>query len=443
VTGSRTFDVTIVGGGASGTLLALQLLKKARQKLRLLLVDRSGDFGRGIAYRTTDPSHVVNVPAARMSALPNDEGHFLSWLRRRDEKAGPETYALRRLYGDYLVELLSEAQRGVPTGVVLERLEGEVGDVEDVAGGLRLRVASGEDVVTRLAVLALGNPPPSPLPTGSGPHVWQWPWPRETDWPSLDARVLLVGAGLTAVDLMLSLSLRGHRGPIHVLSRHGLLPQRHGQHTLEPLDLKLSEVKVRGLFRTVRAAAVAATDWRPVLDGVRAKAQTVWKSLEDVERRRFGRHVRTLWEVHRHRLAPDVAVRVDELLASGQLQLHAGRLLGVADKGASLEARYRSRGLAQQTSLEVDLVVNCTGPAGHAAQPDALVRNLLRQGRAVPGPLGLGLATDARGALLDAKGNSSVRLWTLGPVRRGEVWESTAIPDIRVQAAELATHLVG
>jgi len=444
VTEASAFDVAIVGGGASGTLLAIQLLRRAPPGFRMLLLDRSGDFARGIAYRTTEASHLLNVPAARMSALPDEEGHFLAWLAARAPGAGPETYAARRRYGDYLNELL-ETEHQAAKDVVLERRKAEVLGVEDVEDAVLLRCRPGGDVLAEQAVLALGNPPPAPLPVAAEglPGVWQSPWPREDAWPQEDARVLLVGAGLTAVDWVLALSAHGHRGPVDVLSRHGLLPLAHRTPSPKPLELKgLPRGRIRPLMRALREAATQAPDdWRPSVDGVRPLALELWRALGDEERRRFSRHVRTHWEVHRHRLAPAVAAQVANLLARGQLHVHAGHLLTLAPVGSRLEARYRPRGTRREERLLVDVAINCTGPAGHVLNADALVKALLRKGMARPGPLGLGLASAPDGALLDARGQASGKLWTLGPVRRGDAWESTAVPDIRLQAAALAEKL--
>ena len=235
-----TFDVAIVGGGASGTLLAIQLLRKApRGWRRLLLVDRAGDFARGLAYRTREESHVLNVPAARMSGLPDDEGHFLEWLQRRLPGSGPDTYAVRRLYGDYLAELLAEAERVAPN-LKLVRRKAEVRALEETDAGIRLRFKKGPDAVGRFAVLALGNPQPARLPVSRAARarVRQLPWPQGAAWPAKRDSVLLVGAGLTAVDWVMALGARGHVGPVHVLSRHGLLPNAHPPVSVRPLDTR-------------------------------------------------------------------------------------------------------------------------------------------------------------------------------------------------------------
>lgn len=446
MTPRRTFDVAIVGGGASGTLLAIQLLRRAPAGFRLLLVDREGDFARGVAYRTEEATHLLNVSAARMSALADEERHFLAWLQRRDPSAGPDTYAARHLYGDYLVELLTESERGTAPEVVLERRVAEVRDAEPVAEGILLRFASGADVRARHAVLALGNPLPAPLPVPASAHsrVWQSPWPREGVWPSQEASVLLLGAGLTAIDWVLALAAHGHKGRLYLLSRHGLLPNAHLSPSETPLEhLEVPRGKVRPLLRALRAAAEKADGhWRPVVDALRPLAQELWHSLGEPERRRFSRHVRTQWETHRHRLAPEAAARVGALRASGQLEVRAGRLVSLTATSSGIEVRYRPRGEKLERGLLVELAINCTGPEGHAPHPDALVRALLERGLARPGPLALGLKSDTEGGLLDAHGKRQGRLWTLGPVRRGDHWESTAVPDIRLQADALAGLLL-
>lgn len=321
----------------------------------------------------------------------------------------------------------------------------EVRDLEEVESGVRLQLHSGEAILARHAVLALGNFAPAPLAVlgEAQARVWQSPWQPDVAWPSAGTRVLLVGAGLTAMDVILSLAARGHRGPWHVLSRHGLLPNAHGPHTRPPLALDLPQGNVRALLRSLRAAASApGADWRPIIDGVRQKAHALWTSLGEGEQRRFLRHARTYWEVHRHRIAPDVDRQLQGFLKSGQLQVHAGRLEQLLASPTSLEASFRPRGSARRERLVVDLAVNCTGPVGHAASTDVLVGALLRRGLASPGPFQLGLATDARGALLNTQGLAGSRLWTLGSLRRGQLWESTAIPDIRLQAAALAARLL-
>jgi uncharacterized NAD(P)/FAD-binding protein YdhS len=439
---AAAYDVAIVGGGASGTLVAIQLLRR-RANERLLLLDRSGDFARGIAYRTEEPTHLLNVTAARMSALPDDEGHFLAWLQRRQPASEPETYARRTLYGHYLAELLSAEERAASPRTVLDRLRAEVRGAAELSRGWRLRLDTGDDIVARHTVLALGNFLPAPLPASpaAASRIWPSPWAAEGPWPGSSATVLLVGAGLTAVDVLLSLDARGHRGDVHLLARHGLLPNAHRTPTTPPLEYERLPEGLRPLVRFLRNASARTEDWRAAVDGLRPHSHRLWRALSDADRRRFARHVRTHWEVHRHRLAPQVSQRVQALVDAGQVRIHAGRLLHLDTAGSRIEARFRKRGVGAEERLQVDLVVNCTGPPGHAAHADALVGALLQAGLAQPGPLGLGLATDDEGRVLDARGRAQTALWAMGPVRRGDLWESTAVPDIRLQAAALAAQL--
>jgi uncharacterized NAD(P)/FAD-binding protein YdhS len=441
---AAAYDVAIVGGGASGTMLAIQLLRR-RTDARFLMLDRAGDFARGIAYRTAEPTHLLNVPAGRMSALPDDEGHFLRWLQQQQPSAGPDSYARRTLYGNYLAQLLAAEQGAAWPSTVLELRRSEVCDVTKLSEGFRLRMDTGDDVLARHAVLALGNFLPAPLPASAAAatRIWKSPWASDVSWPASEASVLLVGTSLTAVDVLLSLLARGHRGRVHLLSRHGLLPNAHQTPSSPPLEFEhLPEGRLCPLVRLLREAAAGTDDWRAAVDGLRPHTHRLWRALPDPERRRFARHVRTHWEVHRHRLAPEVEQRVQALVLTGQAQLLAGRLLALDTAGSRLEARFRKRGGgAPEELLQVDAVVNCTGPPGHSLQADALVGALLRVGLAQPGPLGLGLATDDEGRVLDAGGRVLPNLWAMGAVRRGELWESTAVPDIRHQAAALAGRL--
>lgn len=450
----RGWDIAIMGGGASGTLLAANLLKQARAPLRILLLEKSGRVGRGLAYSTESPSHLLNVPAGRMSAFPEDAEHFLRWARRMAPGTGPGDFVQRRLYGRYLEEVLAEAVEAAAPGVELARVAGEVTGLAETRDGVRLELAGGERFEARRAVLALGNAPSADLPVPDG-GLYASPRYRRSPWvggglghiPKEDG-VLVVGTGLTMVDAVLSLAEQGHQGPIHVLSRHGLLPQVHRPCAVLPWEAPVDEAPrlrplLRELRRAVRGAQAQGRDWREVVDGLRPVTVALWRGLSTPERRRFLRHLRAFWDVHRHRMAPGVARTVERLQREGQLHVHAGRVHAFRLTDSGVEARYRPRGERHEAALTVQHVVNCTGVDGamtRASQP--LMRSLLDAGLAQRDALGLGLATWDDGALVDARGRPSERLFTLGPLRRGDLWETTAVPEIRAQAHALATRLL-
>ncbi len=433
-------DVAIVGGGASGTLVAVQLLRQARGPWRIALVERSGALARGLAYGPAESCHLLNVPAAGMSALPDDPGHFVRW-----SGAAPDAFVPRAVYGMYLEALLTEAHARAAPGVTLQFVCGEAVSAAVDDGAVRIALREGREIQARASVLALGNlsGPDLAVPDGglyASALYRRSPWERGAlDGVPPEADVLLLGSGLAMVDAALALQRRGHRGRIHALSRHGLLPQVHGDAS-GPVRPRIGASGARGLLRALRAAIRHAGDWRPAFDALRPVTQRIWSRLSDAERRRFLRHLRTHWEVHRHRMAPETGAAVARLKARGQLRVHAGRMQSFAVAGGSAVALYRPRGERPSRELRAARVVNCTGPASSLADArHPLVGSLLAQGLARPDALGMGFSTDRDGALL---GGARGLLFTLGALRRGELWETTAIPELRSLARTIAERLV-
>ena len=241
------------------------------------------------------------------------------------------------------------------------------------------------------------------------------------------------------MDAALALQRRGHRGTIHALSRHGLLPQVHGEAT-GPVHPRIGASGVRGLLRALRAASQRGGDWRAAFDALRPVTQRIWSRLSHEDRRRFLRHLRAHWEVHRHRMAPAVGAAIARLRTRERLRVHAGRVHSFGVQAAAAVALYRARGERPTQKLSVARVINCTGPAAQLSDVrNPLVESLLAQGLARPDALGMGFTTDRDGALLGA---ARGLLFTLGTLRRGELWETTAIPELRSQARTVAQRLV-
>jgi uncharacterized NAD(P)/FAD-binding protein YdhS len=449
---SRTFDIAIVGGGCSGVLVAVQLLRR-RFPGRIAIVEMHGTLGRGLAYSTPFEQHLLNVPAKGMSAFPDQPSHFVDWLRSRKwPGAAPDLFAPRCVYGEYLADLLQiELRNARPEA--LQRIEAEVTDIQPAAGGLHLSLASGSVLKTRRAVLALGNPASSPPVTGTGSesgglcHASPWigaalraPVPGE--------RILLIGTGLTAVDAALALLGQTRDCEIHALSRRGLLPQVHDLRR-SPADPPIFEQPgdLRAMFRDLRSRIALLRDsdgcWRSAVDGLRPVSNRLWQQLPVADQRRFMRHLRTHWETHRHRMAPEVRRQVNEYMDEGKLRVIPGRLRKVERKGDVVEVTVSGRGGSECVS-EVHRVINCSGiheDYSKASRP--LIAALIRRGLASANNLAIGFRTDQHGALIASSGVSSHMLFTLGPPRRGELFETTAVPEIRVQAETLAAHLWG
>lgn len=422
------YDVVVIGAGASGVLVAAHL-HRLSPALRVTVVDAGARAARGLAYGTPYGAHLLNVPAARMSAFADDPAHFMTWLGEPGK-----VFAPRRLYGDYLAHVLDAACAppsrttrtfGTATGLIRAHDEWEV------------HLHDARIIRAKTVVLALGNlPPADPLRLGDdAPETYlRDPWaPAAAQGLTADAPILIIGTGLTMIDVVLALRAEGHRGPVHAISRRGLLPHAHAAHlpqTLEPP----AAASPRAMLRWVRNAIT--DDWRAVVDALRPHTARIWQSWTLRQRAAFLRHLRVYWDVHRHRAAPEVAAEVAELIASGALTIHAGRVASIEERKVTCVIRGTTR------TFDVARVINCTGPASDYAAVDLpLVAQIRRAGWLVPDPLRLGVETDAEGRLLGADRTPVPGLFTIGPLRRPELWESTAIPEIRAQAAELATRL--
>lgn len=460
---SEPLEIAIIGAGYSGTLVAAHLLRQARFPLRVRLIERDpSHFGRGVAYSTPLACHLLNVPAANMSAFPDQPDHFLRWAESRAASLvnppwvtdiGPKAFLPRRAYGDYLNGVLDEAERAALPEVRLERrVEKVVGLSVEPGGGALLRLAGGDKLRARRVVLALGNFPPG-NPAIADPGFYESPRYHRNPWrPGVLAALLdtqsclLIGSGLTMVDWAITLAQSGYRGRIHVVSRRGLWPKTHrlGPPADFALDPDREPPKLGIWLREIRRQIDAAGgDWRPVIDALRPATQTLWRSLSAVEQRRFLRHVRPFWEVHRHRIAPAVAERLEALAVSGQLVRHVGRIRDYREFEQGVEVAIRHRASEAVATHRVDAVVNCSGSeSNYRRLESALVRDLLGRGLIRPDALALGLEVGPEGALIGADGVASDCLFALGPPRKGRLWETTAVPEVRVQAQRLAAVLL-
>ena len=462
------YDVVVIGAGFSGSLTAIHLVTSAdheHSSSKVALVEKeTSAFGRGVAYGTPCARHLLNVPAGKMGAFPDRLDDFLRWLGEHPEaladfgltEVGAGTFAPRMLYGRYVASLLEEAV--LHSDGRLQRIAGEAVDITPVGtsdGPLRVELADGHLLCAERVVLALGTFPPGDprLPDvrfHRSPRYLYSPWSAEThERLSGEGDGLILGSGLTGWDLLLTLQDRKRQGTMHSLSRHGLFPQPHRPGLAAwPAFLQSGHLPqtVRRMVRLVRQqvarAEAAGSDWRAVVDAVRPCTQEFWQGLTDAEQRRFLRHLRALWEPHRHRAAPEALAVKDELERVGRLRCHQGRIERIAEVegGSALEVIFQPRGSAgKRETLKVAYVVNCTGPeCNYHRLGDPLVANLFAHGLARPDGLLLGLDVAEDGALGDVNGVASQRIFTLGSPQKGRLLETTAVPELRVQARELA-----
>ncbi len=445
-------------------MVAVHLLRGARRPLDISLIERRSAMGQGLAYSTTLGTHVLNVPAARMGAFAESIEDFQRWLKALEPEFGAfaaDGFVPRIWYGTYLRAILAEAEIAAVEGVRLNRQVDSVESVELAPGGVSIGLASGDRIEADRLVVAIGNLPASDPALESGrladhPVYLHDAWDTESVRAiPADADILLIGTGLTMIDWAFSLGRHGHRGTIHALSRRGLLPRSHGPAAVVELGAGIGAAPATalGLSRAVRAeigkVVEQGGDWRAVVDALRPRTQSLWAALPIEERARFLRHLRPYWDVHRHRAAPHVAALIDDMRARGQLIVHAGRLISVADRPdlggrpAGADVTFRERHTGARRTVTVERIVNAIGPGGDIrASHEPVLEGMLKEGLASPDPLGLGLRTAANGALLDRRDRPSTVLYTLGSPRRAELWESTAVPELRVQAAQLAAHLL-
>jgi uncharacterized NAD(P)/FAD-binding protein YdhS len=438
--------VAVVGGGCAGVLVTRELLGGGDDEVVLV---EPGELGGGVAYGAAQPWHLLNSRAAAMSADADDPGHFVRWARARDALVGPDDFLGRREYGDYLREVLSEAAAAHPGRLTHRPVTATALHRREAAGATSWRVstADGDVIDTDHVVLAVGNPrgarPPAvPVTLQDHPGYVADPW-RAGALAALpgDASVLLIGTGLTAVDVALTLTADGSRSvPVTAASRRGQLPLGHTVEAAPPSAPSLDDcATLRDVVRAVRASAGAAGDWRAVVDGLRPYLDQLWVALTPAEQDAFLRHLARPWECHRHRMAPSVATRIAALRADGALLVRAGGIRSVAAAAdGGLAVQFAAGDGAEHRFAAV---VNCAGPGRLPAAAGPLVGALLAAGIARVGPHCLGLDIDAGGRVIAADGAPQPGLWLVGPLRRGARWETTAVPEIRAQARRLAVDL--
>lgn len=412
-------------------MVAAQL---ARKGIAPALIESRDQAGLGAAYSTTDPAHLLNIPAGSMSAWPDVPDDF---ARRVGDDA---VFAQRREFGAYLRSILEEA---VSTGCVALLPGKAVGATRDGAGW-RIVLDGGEPVFADALVLATGNQPPGRLPAleGAGGRLVTNPWSSAAraaivEVAATDAPVLIVGTGLTMVDVVLSLDAQGHRGSIVALSRRGLIPRGHSAY--HPAPVTLDEVPAQSTGRLLEwlRARGARVGWRAAIDSLRPHSQALWQSLATGEQRRFLRHARPWWDVHRHRIAPQVAALLVDLVAAGRLEVIAGRVQQCRDSDDAVEVAIRKRARGKPLTGRFAYVFNCTGPLHSIAQSsDTLLRQLISDGHARADELGIGVAVGE-----DSRVEGAERLWAIGPLTKGAFWEIVAVPDISTQAAAVADDI--
>ncbi len=446
--------IVIIGGGFSGLMTAVNLARLARRPLRLSIINHRHPLGRGVAYGTHRAEHLLNVPARNMSAFPDLPDHFLQWLRTRSEfdltpeRDLREGFIPRMIYGDYLRSLMQHyLQDGGPGSVHAEFVDEEASDIVPTLFGALVRLRGGWEIAADRVVLATGSEasanPPGAESVQNHPAWVEDPWTAWNEKPtSLEGTAVLLGAGLTAADAIITLRNLGWRGTIHAVSRHGWLPHAHFRGieypAFPPAGVDLTALGLQGLLSLMEEHCAhlreAGANPAIIVDKMRPHTQQIWRALPIEEQRIFLSQHASRWNVLRHRISPDIHAQLAGMELTGQLRVHAAGIRRIEASGPRLRIL-----LDGGTPLESDLVINATGPHLRFSQTRSpLLKNLLDRGLIAADGLDIGLLAAPDHTVIDGDGNRSPHLLALGPLLRGVLWESTAVPELRIQARSVA-----
>jgi len=444
------FDIAIVGGGASGVMTALQLLRQARMPRRIVMIEPAADIGEGVAYATRRPEHLLNVPAGRMSLFPDRPDDFVDYLRGigHGDDALPRRYVPRLHYAGYLRDRLARARDDSLATLAIVQMR--VASLAREDGGWLLGLEGGAELRAGAVVLAVGNAP-RPLPVrGAGAldrsqRLEAWDTAAVAALPA-QASLCVVGSGLTMVDVAITRDTCGQQAPLHVVSRHGLMPLPRAdtppfEFDPRPLLSMTLRQRLRALRRQAGIAQAQGWPWQSVMERLRPMVRQLWQSLDFDDQRRFLRHVSRYWDVHRHGIDPALHARLSAMHARGALVLHRARLDAVWPTGACVQVEARDA-QGHSLRLEVQGVLNATGVEMRVqAMRNPLLQQLLGEGHAVPGPHGIGIDADGEGRVIAADGHAEPGLRVIGSLRIGREWESLAVPELRGQAEVIAAAL--
>ncbi len=435
----NTWDAASVGGGFSATALAV-VLARAPAGFRAAIFSRT-PIGPGTAYAPQSASLLMNGPVRAMSAVAGDDRHLARYLVDEPDDA----LICRARYGAYLRSTAAGAL-AEHAGIAHERAE--VVDVSRIRGGYRLTDDRGRRYDARSVVFAIGNLPPddSFLPENVRRHRGYAGDPWSADVARFDHRldVVVVGSRLTAMDTVALLDEVAYRGTVHLVSRHGLLP--HIEDTsirgLEHATLDLDPSSPYALLRSVRRAADAYPgDWRAVVEALRPIAPSTWARWNARERRRFLRHLQSMWAIHRYRVPPATHAAFERMRRDGRVAVRRGHIAGASCSRDRILLRIEDRG--ERCEIAAGYLVNCTGPNGDLmAASHPLIRSAIARGLMRPDRLRMGADTDARYRLIGEDGVAQPNLYAIGPLLRGTWYETTAVGEIRTHASDIANALI-
>lgn len=426
------YDIAIIGGGFSGVATIANIVRDAAKPVSIAVVSRDARGVFGPAYATQRDEHLLNVPAANMGLFADNHRHFFEWTQAQGIAAAPGDYLPRKLYAQYLQSILDAAQAAArEKGIRIDWFQGEAEDIEDHAEYLSVR-SGGDGIDARVVVLAIGNA----LHKGENSPVIDQPW--KYDFKTLSPaqkKIALIGSGLTAADIIISILDSGWQGEITCYSGHAALPRAHlagydaEKRVALPPDQYISQ-RLSSIMQALRRQIkTGAREWHYIIDSLRPLTQDIWRSLSATDRERLVRKYFTLWNIHRHRYAPHIAERIEAAQKSGQLKMVKARVTSAAQTpdGITLELT-RKNGV--ETTTGFDLAFRCTG-VDYKTGNNPLLKNILAKGLAKPSGNDYGIrASDNMLIYRDRP----CEMYALGAPLFGALFETTAVPELRLQA---------
>jgi uncharacterized NAD(P)/FAD-binding protein YdhS len=453
--------IAIIGGGFCGSSILIQIIRQSRIPLELILINKDNPLSKGIAYSSYNPKHILNVPASKMSAFPDEPDNFINWVKSKPEYSEYDNEELndrfmpRVIYGKYLKELFENTLKELPANITLKIIEDEVTDVIPSETGSDIILKNGDPLKADKVILALGNfGPDHPRIKNTGFYsskkYFSNPWKKDTveDLNDKD-KILIIGTGLTMVDNVLSLLEKGFQGKIFALSTNGYFPLSHKKRKpyTDILDELHPPYSISGLYKIFRKhikyVLTHGITGEAVVDAVRPKTQEIWLSLSIDDKIRFMSHIRHLWGVARHRLPKEIFEQMQKLISDNKLQIIGGRIQDIEENNENITVSYKERKTQLIKELEVQRVINCTGPKTDLQKiDDMLVVNLLKRGLIMPDEMKLGINALPDGTIIQKDHSVSTKLFTIGSLLKGILWESTAVPELRTQTQSLANLLL-
>ncbi len=452
----QQLSIGIIGGGASGTALLIQLLERLQSAATIFLIEKQADqLHKGVAYSSSLSYEPLNVPTGKMSLYPDRPTDFYDWLveHKPTRPITPDSFVSRRWFGEYVQMRLEQAMTGKSAAVDVQIIQSATIDVVTVGEQYQLQQVDGQTLVVDVVVLATGNETPGHVFSTEtrqqlGAQYIGNPWTSNPPATIAVAdTVLFIGTGLTTVDHIISLTDAGHSGLMIALSHHGQFPMVHA-HTQsyelsQALSTETAEAMMAGVEAEIDRATAQGADWRSVFDALRPITPQLWRALSTAAKQQFLQHYRHDWDIRRHRMPQESAQKLDQLQASRRLQTLAGSVEGARMMDGRIQVQYRDRETQESKAVVVDWVVNCTGPSGDYKKTDnVLFHRLLERGLMRADELGLGIVTGEQGEILTAEGTPMPHWYAIGPVRRASEWESTAMREIREQAVEVADSIL-